>query len=70
MKPKLCQVVRVYVTPKRLREVADTIDRCMRSAKLGEDVPKITLYGDGIELDLVADQDAWHRKDAPLNQWS
>lgn len=70
MKPKLYQVVRVYVTPKHLREVADTIERRMAQARLGEDVPKVTLYGDGVELDLVADQDAFHKKDTPLNPWS
>lgn len=52
------------VTPKLLRQWANDLIVAMGKANLGEHTPRITIYGDNLRIELIADQDAWHQHNA------
>ena len=61
----LWTVLETDVTPRILRMWADRLDREMREATLGDEVPAIELkdWNSKTNIVLRADQDAWHKKD-------
>lgn len=59
------QVLRVYLTPKDLRDIADILDRSYDGACIGEEVPRYKFVSrrhheaePKIEVELVIDQEA------------
>ena len=61
----LWTVLETDVTPRILRMWADSLDREMREATLGDEVPAIELkdWNSKTNIVLRGDQDAWHKKD-------
>jgi hypothetical protein len=55
-------MIEVYVTPKELREMADTLEKKFKDTKLGEPLPKVLLdYSGNTHIYLVWNQESFDR---------
>jgi len=63
-------VLEVYMTPRLLRLYADRLEKEMAKTTTGQDLPVIIIkdWDSKTEIRLIADQDAFHRKNK--GEWS
>jgi hypothetical protein len=65
MKIRKVDVTRFETTPKKLRAIADQLERLFEAATVGDDIPKVvsSSFDMTAEIWFVADQEAMWRKE-------
>lgn len=53
------RLIEIYTTPAQLREIADSLEKQWRNARLGHEVPRCKEYSKdgGLEIHFIIDQD-------------
>ena len=60
MKPIREEVIKIVVTPKTLRAIADDLEQRTEQAKPGENIPAHAFYNDGLTVILLSDYEAFN----------